>query len=367
LTEAGDDLVLLLEERLAEDLYSSKLLTDVSIGTAPGGRYLSGRTDLQAIRGHTVKGPMQIDSYAADRTEATSLLEWEQVFGSTQQGVEAHLLDDMPFRGRLLSGKLGAVMIRRFRSTPMRYLRTPRLIDQTPWDMFGVTLTLSGRSVIRQGLKEIVQRPGDIVLLDSARAFEYILPEGDNQIVLDIPHVLLRERLPNVDMFNCDVLRGETTFGRLLGNMLRGIRFSDLDRGDFVSSRIGSAVVDMLATAFDTELAENISPLRATALEKVKKSMIERMQDPELDVGTIARENHLSTRSLYRLFAENETTAMRWLWQQRLRASYETLTSGRVSTVSEVALMHGFTNFSHFSRSFKQAFGILPNDVLGAR
>ncbi|WP_425220189.1 helix-turn-helix domain-containing protein [Ralstonia solanacearum] len=58
---------------------------------------------------------------------------------------------------------------------------------------------------------------------------------------------------------------------------------------------------------------------------------------------------------------------MRWLWQQRLLAGYQALAAGRGYRVSEVALMCGFTHFSHFSRAFRQAFGMLPTDLLRPR
>ncbi|MHA6885854.1 helix-turn-helix transcriptional regulator [Ralstonia pseudosolanacearum] len=86
-----------------------------------------------------------------------------------------------------------------------------------------------------------------------------------------------------------------------------------------------------------------------------------------MDVATIARETNVSVRSLHRLFAADGTTAMRWLWQQRLLASYKALAAGRDQRVSEVALLCGFSNFSHFSRSFRQAFGLQPKDLLRPR
>lgn len=65
-----------------------------------------------------------------------------------------------------------------------------------------------------------------------------------------------------------------------------------------------------------------------------------------------------------RLFAAEGTTAMQWLWQQRLQASYRQLAEVRVHRVADAALSFGFSNLSNFSRAFKREFGIQPNSLL---
>jgi AraC family transcriptional regulator, positive regulator of tynA and feaB len=186
---------------------------------------------------------------------------------------------------------------------------------------------------------------------------------------MTIPHALLREHLPNVDSLTCTVLSGQSTFGRLVGNMIREVKLAERDTGEAVAARIGFAFVDLLATAFDVELGSKSADTfpQSSGLEKVKAFMLDHLSESELDVRTIARENNVSARSLHRLFAAQGTTAMRWLWNQRLYASYKALSIGRASRVSDVAIMCGFTNFSHFARSFKQAFGVLPQSLLRSR
>ncbi|MNV99180.1 Transcriptional activator NphR [compost metagenome] len=88
------------------------------------------------------------------------------------------------------------------------------------------------------------------------------------------------------------------------------------------------------------------------------------MADPDLDVIQIATAHHVAPRTLNRLFAADGTTAIRWLWQQRLDASYKALVGGNVRQVTEAALSFGFSDFSHFSRSFKKAFGVLPHTLV---
>ena len=68
----------------------------------------------------------------------------------------------------------------------------------------------------------------------------------------------------------------------------------------------------------------------------------------------------MAPRTLYRLFAAEGTTPIRWLWQQRLAASFKALTEGKVTQVTDAALSHGFSDVSHFSRTFRATFGQSP-------
>lgn len=55
---------------------------------------------------------------------------------------------------------------------------------------------------------------------------------------------------------------------------------------------------------------------------------------------------------------------IRWLWKERLATSYATLSEGRATQVTDVALGCGFASGSHFSRMFKSTYGLLPHTML---
>ena len=88
--------------------------------------------------------------------------------------------------------------------------------------------------------------------------------------------------------------------------------------------------------------------------------MLAHLHRAELDIDTIAKAQNVSPRTLNRLFATDGTTPIRWLWQQRLDASYKALAEGHVTQVTDAAMSFGFTDMSHFSRVFKKTFGTSP-------
>jgi AraC-like DNA-binding protein len=88
------------------------------------------------------------------------------------------------------------------------------------------------------------------------------------------------------------------------------------------------------------------------------------LENPEMTIESIAAAQNLAPRTLHRLFSAEATTPIRWLWHQRLSASYNALAEGRIRNVTDAALSFGFTDLSHFSRAFRKAFGHPPHTLV---
>ena len=88
------------------------------------------------------------------------------------------------------------------------------------------------------------------------------------------------------------------------------------------------------------------------------------LEDPDLDVESIAHALNVSQRTLSRAFAAERTTVIRYLWKLRLDAGHIALREGRVNRVLDIALGCGFASASHFSRMFKGTYGVLPHTLL---
>jgi transcriptional regulator GlxA family with amidase domain len=127
--------------------------------------------------------------------------------------------------------------------------------------------------------------------------------------------------------------------------------------------------MDIFAAAFETELRgqKGMCDRHGDILLKAKEYMVANLSDSDLDVDGISNAIGVSTRTLNRIFAADGTTASRWLWQKRLEASHASLSEGRAQHVGEVAVACGFSDFSHFSRIFKRAYGVAPNTLVKRR
>ena len=71
----------------------------------------------------------------------------------------------------------------------------------------------------------------------------------------------------------------------------------------------------------------------------------------------------ISLRTLERHFQKNYgVTVSKWMRDLRLGKAYESLKQGK--SVKEASFDHGYKQVSHFSREFKNHFGISPSMLL---
>ena len=179
--------------------------------------------------------------------------------------------------------------------------------------------------------------------------------------MVTIPRPLLTSRLPSAHRLGGRRVAAGSGVGALTGSLVQQLyRLDDTTRDD-VASRFAASALDIVVTAFDAEADGSPRPTtQQQRLDDAKRYILARLDDSELDLETIAKSQDMAPRTLYRLFAAEDTTPIRWLWQQRLAASFKALTEGRATQVTDAALSCGFTDVSHFSRAFRATFGQSP-------
>jgi AraC-like DNA-binding protein len=99
-------------------------------------------------------------------------------------------------------------------------------------------------------------------------------------------------------------------------------------------------------------------------LARVEDYVLRHLGEPDLSPARIAHANHISVRYLHKLFHTRGTTVGRWVQRQRLeRCRLELSRPARTApTISGVAHRWGFVSPSHFSRSFRAAYGMSPRE-----
>ena len=132
---------------------------------------------------------------------------------------------------------------------------------------------------------------------------------------------------------------------------------------------MASSVLDLVSAVIDLEIEERgaLNHQRMSQLERAQRYAVANLGDENLSPEAMAKRGAVSLRTLNRLFAKIGTTPMRWVWQRRLQASHSALSEGCATSVTDAAFQFGFSEVSHFSRSFKAAYGVSPEQLLKAR
>jgi AraC family transcriptional regulator, positive regulator of tynA and feaB len=100
------------------------------------------------------------------------------------------------------------------------------------------------------------------------------------------------------------------------------------------------------------------SPALAAAARRIAEGLL---TDPELSPAVLARELHVSVRTLQRAFAETGEPITAYVRRRRLECAREELARpGPQPSVSELAARYQFADSSHFIRLFKKEYGRPP-------
>jgi len=98
---------------------------------------------------------------------------------------------------------------------------------------------------------------------------------------------------------------------------------------------------------------------------RIKSYIESQLADAELTVETIARACAMSVRSVHRAFSDASAGSVsKHIWLRRLSRCAATLRDPRQAhrPITDICLSWGFNSTSHFSRLFKERFGLTPRE-----
>jgi AraC-like DNA-binding protein len=243
---------------------------------------------------------------------------------------------------------------------PTRFWRGPDEIRRSPVEKFSLFAVEVGKVGVAQGTNRTLIGPGEIALYYQDIPFTLELPTGLRAIHLTFPRTLLTARVPTA--FNSTAVGLKSRLSRMAGEIFRQLLQLDIPSDSNAARRLCGSALDVLSAAIEWDSAERPDS-ESEPLEKAKSFMLANRHDAELDVEKIAQATGVAQRTLYRYFAADGTSPMRWLWKRRLDASFAALSEGKATRVTDVAMSFGFSDLSHFSRLFKNTFGCTPQSL----
>lgn len=136
--------------------------------------------------------------------------------------------------------------------------------------------------------------------------------------------------------------------------------------GGAAATMLTAAAGDLARAAVQASTSAETDPngVRAEALAAgVAAYVHQHLADKSLSLEQIARAQGISLRQLHKSWASQPMTLSQWILRQRLEASRRQLARADVPppTVASVARRWGFADPTHFSRRFREAYGMSPS------
>ncbi len=225
-------------------------------------------------------------------------------------------------------------------------------------------LQLEGDSCVEQHGRYCTINAGDFYLLDLSRSFRMETRQSTVQTIY-LPIALLRDAVPQVEQASAVVLHGHLSSVGYLRVLYQEIFARAPQLTESVAGYLLDAIPHMLAAALQSNASAYKAPpsqLRQHYKQLVRRFARDHLGDPALCAETIGKGVGLSTSYLFELFADEEATLMRWVRSERLsrcRREFEDPTARRKS-IAQVAYSWGFGDMAHFSRCFREVFGVSP-------
>lgn len=243
-----------------------------------------------------------------------------------------------------------------------RQVLTPRRRMEVSEDSLFLKLVTCGRATFEQNGEQRIFHSGDLVIVDPARSFIESVDEGTQLIVLTCPKAALRERGYRSELNHWIAPDPGSADVRMVLDMVRLIASYHHRLEASTKALLSRQILDLMDVVInrgDTSVQGRTSE---AVRFRVKRYISEHLGDDGLDAATIANGVGLSASYLHRLFREESTPLMRYVWNQRLERARDMLRTSKQDRlrVDEVAWRCGFSSAAHFSRLFRQHYGFSP-------
>jgi hypothetical protein len=115
--------------------------------------------------------------------------------------VDCEPRSDQPFFGEMRADMAGEIRGATYSSVAQIVTRSPRKIADRPADILTLGVHLAGHGFGSQDGRDIVLRPGDLVLYDMARPFRLSFSDSFLRTTLIFPRAALMRRLGGAERF----------------------------------------------------------------------------------------------------------------------------------------------------------------------
>ena len=262
------------------------------------------------------------------------------------------------FHGSIEMRHVGVLPLTRFSSSPLSFSKWPFETGTGENRSCIVITQLNGIRQYVQNGAEVVLRPGDSTVIDSARPWSSCCTADCVRLYLRVPRWAMENRLRTRNIPIAKRISGRTIPGATLSRLLLSLyKNADWMKDEELSLALDT-YFETLAACITGEKA--LLHSAADLSRRILQFIDTHLSEPMLGPAEVAAAMGISVRHLHRVFSASGTTLGDYVRLQRLEQCRLDLANPVLQsrTITDIAFCHGFSDAAHFSHLFRQYFGI---------
>ena len=247
--------------------------------------------------------------------------------------------------------------------------RRPEDIAQDSIDDYFLTILTEGSANITQGENSFHLEPGELAVLWGGAPYSTTYPEHSHRLILQLPKHIFFERILGREDPDFQPGKFESSgLTPIVIDLFKSLAIESSNLTEIEQHTLAASFLDLAGAVIRSAVKpseEQQASNQPALMRRILSHMDEHYTDCELTPERVAKANGISMRYLHRLFQQSGTTVCKWIWERRLKATREDLLNPSMSKmrISEIAFRRGFNDPAHFSRSFRERFGISPSKL----
>ena len=317
-------------------------------------------SDFLIPKGHTTS--------TQDVTEKERLEYWIDMICDEFVQLDCSTEQKTDFKGELRGCELDNIRVSEVGASRQHVTRSKKQIAKSTESEFLLSLQLEDVGVVNQDGRIARLHPGDFALYDSTRPYTLHFDRPFRQIVLQIPYDSLAEQFLRPENITARRVSARTAVGALTSQFIQSVA----GRVDVLSAQeraaINHYIIELIALAMGSMSSlrelDGQSVARTAMLERIKQYIEINIRHPQLTPAQVAGHHHISERYQRMLFASTGTTLSRYIMDKRLELCREALENNALSDhgITQIAFSYGFNDGAHFSRKFRERYGVSPKE-----
>jgi len=229
-----------------------------------------------------------------------------------------------------------------------------------------LAVLLEGAAVLNDGSQDNDIDAGDIVFGPTGMAAALKLTTRFRLLFITAPRVALGHRLVAPQALKIGHLPAASGMNHVFSGLLRALADTVGELTGDQLRPVELAVTEFLVASLSREATGPATPgaVRAAHLHRVQQTIETLLAEPDLTLAKVSQAEGVSTRYLQKLFAAAGESFTHYVRLRRLERCRLDLISPRhaEASISSICYRWGFNGSAHFSRAFREQYGVSPRE-----